>query len=175
MALVGQSGSGKSTIIGLIERFYDPLKGSVKINGSDIRRFNLKSLRNHIALVGQEHTLFGGSIRDNILYGKENASEVEMIEDAKAANFHDFISSFEKGYETNCGDRGMQLPGGQKQHIAIARAIIKNPSILLLDEATSALDSQSEKMVQEAVHRIMVGRMSIVIAHRLLTLMSSKL
>eukprot|EP00253_Pinus_taeda_P015975 PITA_15975 len=173
MALVGQSGSGKSTIIGLIERFYDPVKGSVKIDGSDIRRFNLKSLRNHIALVGQEPTLFGGIIRDNILYGKESASELEMIEAAKAANAHDFISSLEKGYETNCGDRGMQLSGGQKQRIAIARAIIKNPSILLLDEATSALDSQSEKTVQEALDRIMVGRTSIVIAHRLTTIQNA--
>eukprot|EP00253_Pinus_taeda_P030909 PITA_30909 len=173
MALVGQSGSGKSTIIGLIERFYDPLKGSVKIDGSDIRSFNLKSLRNHIALVGQEPTLFGGSIRDNILYGKEKASEAEMIEAAKAANAHDFISSLDEGYETHCGDRGVQLSGGQKQRIAIARAIIKNPSILLLDEATSALDSQSEKIVQEALDRIMVGRTSIVIAHRLTTIQNA--
>eukprot|EP00253_Pinus_taeda_P026305 PITA_26305 len=173
MALVGHSGSGKSTIIGLIERFYDPLKGSVKIDGTDIRSFNLRSLRKHIALVGQEPTLFGGSIRDNIRYGKENASEVEMIEAAKASNAHDFISSLEEGYDTNCGDRGVQLSGGQKQRIAIARAIIKNPSILLLDEATSALDSQSEKIVQEALDRIMVGRTSIVVAHRLTTIQNA--
>lgn len=173
MALVGQSGSGKSTIIGLIERFYDPLKGTVRIDGRDIRTFNLRSLRKHIALVGQEPTLFAGSIKDNILYGKENATEVEMIDAAKAANAHSFISSLEEGYETNCGDRGVQLSGGQKQRIAIARAIIKNPSILLLDEATSALDSQSEKIVQEALDRIMVGRTSIVIAHRLTTIQNA--
>eukprot|EP00253_Pinus_taeda_P035790 PITA_35790 len=170
MALIRQSGSGKSTIIGLIERFYDPLKGSVKIDGSDIRRFNLKSLRSNIGLVGQEPMLFGGSIRENILYGKQKASEVEMIEAAKATHAHDFISSLEEGYETNCRDREMQLLGGQKQWIAIARVVIKNPSILLLDEATSVLDSQSEKIVQEALESIMVGRTSIVIAHRRTTI-----
>eukprot|EP01018_Ginkgo_biloba_P022724 Gb_08707 [translate_table: standard] len=190
VALVGQSGSGKSTIIGLIERFYDPLRGTVKIDGKDIKTYNLRCLRHHISLVGQEPTLFGGSIRDNILYGKENATELEMIEAAKAANAHDFISGLEKGYDTecgergvqfclekgydtDCGERGVQLSGGQKQRIAIARAIIKNPSILLLDEATSALDSQSEKVVQEALDRIMVGRTSIVVAHRLGTIQNA--
>eukprot|EP01018_Ginkgo_biloba_P022662 Gb_23626 [translate_table: standard] len=173
VALVGQSGSGKSTIIGLIERFYDPLRGKVKIDGIDIKSYNLRCLRHHISLVGQEPTLFGGSIRDNILYGKENATESEMIEAAKAANAHDFVSCLEKGYDTDCGERGVQLSGGQKQRIAIARAIIKNPSILLLDEATSALDSQSEKVVQEALDRIMVGRTSIVIAHRLGTIQNA--
>eukprot|EP01018_Ginkgo_biloba_P022721 Gb_08703 [translate_table: standard] len=168
-----QSGSGKSTIIGLIERFYDPLRGMVKIDGRDIKTYNLRCLRHHISLVGQEPTLFGGSIRDNILYGKENATELEMIEAAKAANAHDFISGLEKGYDTECGERGVQLSGGQKQRIAIARAIIKNPNILLLDEATSALDSQSEKVVQEALDRIMVGRTSIVVAHRLGTIQNA--
>ncbi|KAE8718229.1 ABC transporter B family member 15 [Hibiscus syriacus] len=155
-ALVGQSGSGKSTIISLIERFYDPLKGVVKINGRDIRSYNLRTLRKHIALVSQEPTLFAGSIRENILYGVSGETdESEVIEAAKAANAHDFIAGLAEGYETWCGDRGVQLSGGQKQRIAIARAVLKNPTILLLDEATSALDSKSEKVVQEAVERIM--------------------
>lgn len=170
-ALVGQSGSGKSTIIGLIERFYDPIKGVVKIEGRDIRTYNLRSLRRHIALVSQEPTLFGGTIRENIIYGtNENVDESEIIEAAKAANAHDFISGLKDGYETWCGDRGVQLSGGQKQRIAIARAILRNPSILLLDEATSALDSQSEKIVQDALERVMVNRTSVVVAHRLSTI-----
>eukprot|EP01018_Ginkgo_biloba_P022723 Gb_08706 [translate_table: standard] len=173
VALVGQSGSGKSTIIGLIERFYDPLTGKVKIDGRDIKTYNLRCLRRHIGLVGQEPTLFEGSIRENIIYGKENATEAEIIEAAQAANAHEFISCLDKGYDTDCGERGVQLSGGQKQRIAIARAIIKNPSILLLDEATSALDSQSEKVVQEALDRIMVGRTSIVVAHRLGTIQNA--
>ncbi|KAH7851776.1 hypothetical protein Vadar_016384 [Vaccinium darrowii] len=170
-ALVGQSGSGKSTIIGLIERFYDPLNGIVKIDDLDIRSYHLRSLRNHIALVSQEPTLFAGSIRDNITYGASNKiDESEVIEVAKAANAHDFIACLKDGYDTWCGDRGLQLSGGQKQRIAIARAILKNPTILLLDEATSALDSQSEKVVQDALERIMVGRTSVVVAHRLSTI-----
>ncbi|CAN6477724.1 unnamed protein product [Victoria cruziana] len=168
-ALVGQSGSGKSTIIYLIERFYDPIKGSIKIDGRDIRSYNLRSLRQHIALVSQEPTLFAGTIRQNIIYGKENATEIEVLEAARAANAHDFIGNLKDGYDTWCGDRGVQLSGGQKQRIAIARAIVKNPAILLLDEATSALDSQSEKAVQEALDRVMVGRTSVVVAHRLAT------
>ncbi|KAL4336298.1 hypothetical protein GQ457_07G002120 [Hibiscus cannabinus] len=170
-ALVGQSGSGKSTIISLIERFYDPLKGVVKIDGRDIRSHNLRTLRKHIALVSQEPTLFAGTIRENILYGVSGETdESEVIEAAKAANAHDFIAGLAKGYETWCGDRGVQLSGGQKQRIAIARAVLKNPTILLLDEATSALDSKSEKVVQEALERIMVGRTSVVVAHRLSTI-----
>jgi len=170
-ALVGQSGSGKSTIIGLIERFYDPLNGIVKIDDLDIRSYHLRSLRNHIALVSQEPTLFAGSIRDNITYGASNKiDESEVIEVAKAANAHDFIACLKDGYDTWCGERGLQLSGGQKQRIAIARAILKNPTILLLDEATSALDSQSEKVVQDALERIMVGRTSVVVAHRLSTI-----
>lgn len=173
IALVGQSGSGKSTIIGLIERFYDPLKGVVYIDGRDIKTLPLRTLRRHIGLVGQEPTLFSGTIRDNILYGKADASEAEIVEAAKAANAHTFISGLPHGYDTNTGDRGLQLSGGQKQRIAIARAIVKNPAILLLDEATSALDSQSEKIVQEALDRIMVGRTTIVVAHRLSTIQNA--
>ncbi|XP_021737872.1 ABC transporter B family member 15-like isoform X2 [Chenopodium quinoa] len=170
-ALVGHSGSGKSTIIGLIERFYDPLKGCVKIDGRDIRTYNLRSLRKHIALVSQEPTLFAGTIRENIIYGaSDNVDESEIIEAAKAANAHDFLSGLKDGYDTWCGDRGVQLSGGQKQRIAIARAILRNPAVLLLDEATSALDSQSEKIVQDALERVMVGRTSVVVAHRLSTI-----
>ncbi|URD72564.1 ABC transporter transmembrane region [Musa troglodytarum] len=170
MALVGQSGSGKSTVIGLIERFYDPLKGSVKIDGRDIKSYNLRSLRRHIGMVGQEPTLFAGTIRENIAYGTEGASTAEIEAAARAANAHDFISCLKDGYDTYCGDRGVQLSGGQKQRIAIARAILKNPAILLLDEATSALDSQSEKVVQEALERLMAERTSVVVAHRLSTI-----
>uniref|UniRef100_A0A7N2KZ72 ABC transporter domain-containing protein n=1 Tax=Quercus lobata TaxID=97700 RepID=A0A7N2KZ72_QUELO len=170
-ALVGQSGSGKSTIIGLIERFYDPVKGMVKIVGKDIRSYHLRSLRKHIALVSQEPTLFSGTIRQNIAYGaSDKVDETEITEAAKLANAHDFISGLKEGYETSCGDRGVQLSGGQKQRIAIARAILKNPSVLLLDEATSALDSQSEKVVQDALERVMVGGTSVVVAHRLSTI-----
>ncbi|CAL5185807.1 unnamed protein product [Lathyrus oleraceus] len=176
-ALVGESGSGKSTIIGLIERFYDPFKGTVTIDGRDIKSYNLRSLRKHIALVSQEPTLFGGTIRENIAYGAydDKVNESEIIEAAKAANAHDFISSLKDGYETWCGDRGVQLSGGQKQRIAIARAILKNPEVLLLDEATSALDSQSEKLVQDALERVMVGRTSVVVAHRLSTIQNCDL
>lgn len=170
-ALVGQSGSGKSTIIGLIERFYDPLKGEVIIDGRDVKSYHLRSLRKHIALVSQEPTLFSGTIRENIIYGvSDKVDELEIIEAAKAANAHEFISSLKEGYDTSCGDRGVQLSGGQKQRIAIARAILRNPVVLLLDEATSALDSQSEKVVQDALERVMVGRTSVVVAHRLSTI-----
>ncbi|XP_016180302.1 ABC transporter B family member 15 isoform X2 [Arachis ipaensis] len=174
-ALVGQSGSGKSTILGLIERFYEPMKGQVSIDGRDIKSYNLRSLRKHIALVSQEPTLFGGTIKENIAYGAcENdekvVSESEIIEAARVANAHEFIASLKDGYDTYCGDRGVQLSGGQKQRIAIARAILKNPEVLLLDEATSALDSQSEKLVQGALERVMVGRTSVVVAHRLSTI-----
>ncbi|XP_065031997.1 putative multidrug resistance protein [Musa acuminata AAA Group] len=168
-ALVGQSGSGKSTVIGLIERFYDPLKGEVRIDGRDVKSYHLRSLRKHIGLVGQEPTLFAGTVRDNIAYGTEGATEGEIEEAARTANAHDFISCLKDGYDTCCGDRGAQLSGGQKQRIAIARAVLKNPAVLLLDEATSALDSQSEKVVQAALERVMVGRTCVVVAHRLST------
>ncbi|MBA0630286.1 hypothetical protein Godav_002401, partial [Gossypium davidsonii] len=170
-ALVGQSGSGKSTIIGLIERFYDPLNGVVEIDGRDIKSYQLRSLRKHIAVVSQEPTLFAGTIRENIVYGaSDTMDESQIIEAAMAANAHEFISGLKDGYNTWCGDKGMQLSGGQKQRIAIARAILKNPAILLLDEATNALDSQSEKAVQDALEKVMIGRTSVVVAHRLRTI-----
>ncbi|CAA6670595.1 unnamed protein product [Spirodela intermedia] len=151
-ALVGQSGSGKS---------------HVKIDGRDIKSYHLRDLRRRIALVGQEPTLFAGTIRENIIYGAEKASEAEVEAAARTANAHDFISVLKDGYDTWCGDRGIQLSGGQKQRVAIARAILKNPAVLLLDEATSALDCHSESVVQEALERVMVGRTSVVVAHRL--------
>ncbi|XP_030553552.2 ABC transporter B family member 15-like [Rhodamnia argentea] len=169
-ALVGQSGSGKSTIIGLIERFYDPLRGTIKIDGREIRSYHLRSLRQHIALVSQEPTLFASTVKENIIYGVSRAvAETEIVKAARAANGHGFISGLKDGYDTWCGDRGVQLSGGQKQRIAIARAILKNPSVLLLDEATSALDGQSERAVQDALEGLMVGRTSVVVAHRLST------
>ncbi|XP_078443955.1 putative multidrug resistance protein [Wolffia australiana] len=169
-ALVGQSGSGKSTVIALIERFYDPAKGTVLIDGRDVRTYHIRELRRHVALVGQEPTLFAGTIRDNIVYGAEEATRAEVEEAARTANAHDFISGLKDGYDTWCGDRGVQLSGGQKQRIAIARAVLKSPAVLLLDEATSALDFQSERLVQEALERVMVGRTSVVVAHRLSTI-----
>ncbi|KAK1273583.1 putative multidrug resistance protein [Acorus gramineus] len=170
-ALVGRSGSGKSTVIALIERFYDPVKGVVRIDGRDVRSYHLRTLRRRIALVGQEPPLFAGTVRENIAYGcGGEASEAEVMEAARAANAHEFVACLREGYETRCGERGAQLSGGQKQRIAIARAILKDPAILLLDEATSALDGQSERLVQEALERVMVGRTSVVVAHRLNTI-----
>ncbi|KAL3723216.1 hypothetical protein ACJRO7_035403 [Eucalyptus globulus] len=170
-ALVGQSGSGKSTIISLIERFYDPLRGTIKIDGREIRSYHLRSLRQHIALVSQEPTLFAGTVKENIIFGVSPAvDEMEILEAARVANAHGFISGLKDGYDTWCGDKGVQLSGGQKQRVAIARAILKNPSVLLLDEATSALDGQAERMVQDALEGLMVGRTSVVVAHRLSTI-----
>ncbi|XP_065880631.1 ABC transporter B family member 13-like [Euphorbia lathyris] len=170
VAIVGQSGSGKSSIISLILRFYDPKIGTIRIDGCDIKTFNLKSLRRKIGLVQQEPALFSTSIYENIKYGNENASEIEIMKAAKAANAHGFISRMPEGYETNVGERGTQLSGGQKQRVAIARAILKDPAILLLDEATSALDTAAEKQVQEAIDRLMEGRTTVVVAHRLSTI-----
>ncbi|XP_059670315.1 ABC transporter B family member 19-like [Cornus florida] len=169
-ALVGASGSGKSSVIALIQRFYDPTAGKVMIDGKDIRRLNLKSLRLKIGLVQQEPALFATSIFDNIAYGKDGATEAEVIEAARAANVHTFISGLPDGYKTPVGERGLQMSGGQKQRIAIARAVLKDPSILLLDEATSALDAESECVLQEALERLMRGRTTVVVAHRLSTI-----
>ena len=169
IALVGPSGAGKSTIFNLILRFYDVDAGSICIDGHDIRDLTQRSLRSHIGIVPQETLLFGGSIRENILYGKLDASEDEMIEAAKSANAHDFIMELPKGYDSIVGERGIKLSGGQRQRVAIARALLKNPSILLLDEATSSLDSESEQLVQEALARLMRNRTTLIIAHRLST------
>ncbi|XP_061365672.1 ABC transporter B family member 2-like isoform X2 [Gastrolobium bilobum] len=170
IALVGQSGSGKSSVISLILRFYDPTSGRVLIDGKDITRLNLKSLRKHIGLVQQEPALFATSIYENILYGKEGASDSEVIEAAKLANAHNFISGLPEGYSTKVGERGVQLSGGQRQRVAIARAVLKNPEILLLDEATSALDVESERVVQQALDRLMQNRTTVMVAHRLSTI-----
>jgi ABC-type multidrug transport system fused ATPase/permease subunit len=169
VALVGKSGSGKSTITNLLSRFYSIEKGQISISGKNIEDITLNSLRKNIGIVPQEIILFGGSIRENILYGKPDASEEDIIKAAKNANAWDFISSFPEGLETTVGDRGIQLSGGQKQRIAIARTILKDPAILILDEATSSLDAVSEKTVQEAMDKLMLGRTSIIIAHRLST------
>ncbi|GAQ79040.1 ATP binding cassette subfamily B [Klebsormidium nitens] len=169
VALVGESGSGKSTVIALIERFYDPATGTVSVDGVDIKKMQLKWLRKHIGLVSQEPNLFSVSIRDNIAYGKENATDEEIEAAARAANAHSFIERLPERYGTQVGERGVQLSGGQKQRVAIARAILKNPRIILLDEATSALDAESEKLVQDALDKVMVGRTTVVIAHRLTT------
>ncbi|XP_073019752.1 ABC transporter B family member 2-like [Primulina eburnea] len=175
MALVGQSGSGKSSVIALILRFYDPTSGKILIDGKDIKTLKLKSLRKHIGLVQQEPALFATSIYENILYGKEGASEDEVIESAKLANAHNFISALPEGYSTRVGERGVQLSGGQKQRVAIARAILKEPSILLLDEATSALDVESERVVQLALDRLMKNQTTVVVAHRLSTIKNADL
>ncbi|CAA3029270.1 ABC transporter B family member 13-like [Olea europaea subsp. europaea] len=169
MAIVGQSGSGKSTVISLLLRFYDPTSGAILIDGFDIKSLNLKALRMRISLVQQEPVLFSTTIYDNIKYGNSGASEIEIMKAAKAANAHGFISRMPEGYQTRVGENGVQLSGGQKQRVAIARAILKDPSILLLDEATSALDTESEKQVQEALNKLMYGRTTILIAHRLST------
>lgn len=169
VALVGPSGAGKSTVAALALRFYDPVDGRVVIDGKDARDYDLTALRDRMAIVPQEVLLFGGTIRENIAYGKPDATQEVIEAAARKANAHDFISSFPQGYDTIVGERGIQLSGGQRQRIAIARAVLKDPAILILDEATSALDSESERLVQEALDKLMQGRTSIVIAHRLST------
>ena len=169
IALVGPSGAGKTTLFNLIPRFYDPDTGAVLIDGRDIRDITQSSLRQHIGIVPQETLLFGGSIRENILYGKLDADESEMMAAARSANAHDFIMALPNAYDTIVGERGVKLSGGQRQRVAIARALLKNPAILLLDEATSSLDSESELLVQEALGRLMQNRTTIIIAHRLST------
>lgn len=170
VALVGSSGSGKSTLASLTLRFYEPDSGEYLIDGKKSSDYELTQLREQMAIVPQDVLLFGGTIKENILYGKPNASEEEIISAAKQANAYDFIMSFPDKFETRVGDRGIQLSGGQRQRVAIARAVLKNPSILILDEATSSLDSESERLVQDALDKLMVGRTSIVIAHRLSTI-----
>jgi ATP-binding cassette, subfamily B, bacterial len=170
VALVGQSGAGKSTFMQLLLQFHFPTSGKISIDGQDIYSYDLNSYRSNFAIVPQEVILFGGTIRENILYGNPNATDVEIIEAAKQANAWDFISTFPDGLETVVGERGIKLSGGQRQRIAIARAILRNPSVLLLDEATSSLDAESEKVVQDALNKLMEGRTSIIIAHRLATI-----
>ncbi|KAF2308701.1 hypothetical protein GH714_013376, partial [Hevea brasiliensis] len=170
VAVVGGSGSGKSTIVSLIERFYDPNQGQVLLDNVDIKTLQLRWLRDQIGLVNQEPALFATTILENILYGKPDAAMDEVEAAASAANAHSFITLLPSGYNTQVGERGVQLSGGQKQRIAIARAMLKNPKILLLDEATSALDAGSESIVQEALDRLMVGRTTVVVAHRLSTI-----
>ena len=170
VALVGPSGAGKSTIIQLLMRFYDVTGGSLTVDGKDIRNIDLTTLRANIGVVPQEVLLFGGSIRENIAYGRPEATEADIIEAARKANAYDFIMTFPEGFDTLVGERGIKLSGGQRQRVAIARAILKNPAILILDEATSSLDSESEYLVQQAMDELMKGRTTIVIAHRLATI-----
>lgn len=173
VALVGQSGSGKSTIANLVTRFYDVNEGSIKIDGTDIKNLTKDSLRNLMGLVTQDSILFNDTVRNNIGLGKENAMDDEIIAAAKIANAHDFIMELPNGYDTNIGDSGNKLSGGQKQRLSIARAVLKNPPLMILDEATSALDTESERLVQDALEKMMMNRTSIVIAHRLSTIQNA--
>ncbi len=170
LAIIGPSGAGKTTLINLVPRLYEPTAGRILLDGIDVGRVTSKSLREQIGLVPQETQLFCGSVRENILYGKLNATEAELFAAARAANAHEFITRLPEGYETVVGERGVKLSGGQRQRIAIARALLKDPRLLLLDEATSALDNESETLVQEALERLMEGRTTLVVAHRLSTI-----
>ncbi|UCD10541.1 MAG: ATP-binding cassette domain-containing protein, partial [Nitrospinaceae bacterium] len=170
VALVGPSGAGKSTLVQLLHRFYDPVAGEIRVDGLPLKSVTLDSYLRQIAIVPQETLLFGGTIRENIEYAKEGATKDEIVLAAKAANAHRFIQECPEGYETVVGEKGIRLSAGQRQRIAIARAILKNPNILILDEATSALDNESEVLIQEALERLMRGRTSFVIAHRLSTI-----
>jgi ABC transporter fused permease/ATP-binding protein len=173
VAVVGPSGAGKSTLVSLLLRFYEPERGRILIDGRDAREYGLRELRSQMAVVPQEVLLFGGTILDNIAYGRPGASDAEIIQAARKANAHDFISAFPEGYQTRVGERGVQLSGGQRQRVAIARAILRDPAILILDEATSSLDSESESLVLQALDGLMRGRTSLVIAHRLSTVRSA--
>ncbi len=169
IALVGPSGSGKSTIAALLLRFYDPREGSIRFDGADVRSLNVDRLREQIGVVSQEPILFSGTIRENVLYGRPTASDSEVIEALESANAWEFVSEFPDGLQTVIGERGVRLSGGQKQRVAIARALLKDPRVLILDEATSALDVESESLVQAALERLMEGRSTLIIAHRLST------
>jgi ATP-binding cassette subfamily B protein len=173
VALLGATGSGKTTIINLIPRFYDPTEGKVTVDGHDLREITLESLRAQIGIVLQETTLFTGSIRDNIAFGKPDATQDEVVAAAKAAAAHEFITSFPEGYETSVGERGATLSGGQKQRIAIARALLLNPRILILDDSTSSVDLQTESQIQAALDQLMQGRTSFVIAQRISTVINA--
>ena len=174
MALVGSSGAGKSTLCSLIPRFYEVTGGTITIDGYDIKEVTLKSLRNQIGIVQQDVYLFAGTIYENILYGKPDASREEVIQAAKDANAHEFIMSFPDGYDTDIGQRGIKLSGGQKQRLSIARVFLKNPPILIFDEATSALDNESERVVQESLEHLAKNRTTFVIAHRLTTIQNAE-
>jgi subfamily B ATP-binding cassette protein MsbA len=173
LALVGPSGSGKTTLVGLLPRLWDVTDGAIRIDGTDLRDVTTASLRQQIGLVQQEAVLFGGTVRDNIRYGRLDATDAEVEAAARSANAHDFVSALPEGYDTAVGDRGQRLSGGQRQRVAIARAILKDPPILLLDEATSSLDNESERLVQDALDRLKEGRTTIIIAHRLSTIRSA--
>ncbi len=174
MALVGASGAGKSTLCSLIPRFYDVSGGAVRIDGQDIRKVTLKSLRSQIGIVQQDVYLFVGTVMDNIRYGNPEASREEVVEAAKNANAHEFIMNLPNGYDTDIGQRGVKLSGGQKQRLSIARVFLKNPPILIFDEATSALDNESERVVQESLEKLARNRTTFVIAHRLSTIRNAE-
>jgi ATP-binding cassette subfamily B protein len=168
-ALVGPTGVGKTTLVSLIPRFYDVTGGSISLDGRDLRDYTLDSLRKQISIVLQDVFLFYGTVRENLLFGRPDASEDEMVSAAQAANAHEFIMELSQGYETLIGERGIKLSGGQKQRLSIARAILKNAPILILDEATSSVDTGTEMLIQQALERLMQGRTTLIIAHRLST------
>src|SRR5690606_3643256 len=171
IALVGPSGAGKTTMMALLQRLYDPTSGVIRVDGMDLRRLKQRSLRRHIGAVLQDALLFNDSVRNNIAYGRPGASQQEIEAAARAANAHEFIMRLPQGYDTNVGERGCNLSGGERQRVAIARALLKDPPILVLDEATSALDAESEALVQEALARLIRGRTTFIIAHRLSTVL----
>ena len=170
IALVGPTGAGKSTLVNLLPAFYEATSGRITIDGQDISRVSLESLRSNISVVSQEPFLFNGTVRENILYGKLDATEAELIAAAKAANCHDFITRLSEGYDSRVGERGVKLSVGEKQRVSIARALLKSAPLLILDEATASVDTATERLIQEALERLMTGRTSFVIAHRLSTI-----
>jgi ATP-binding cassette subfamily B protein len=175
VALVGPTGVGKSTLVSLIPRFYDLTSGSIKLDGRDLREYTLDSLRGQISIVLQDVFLFYGTVRQNLLFGKPEASQDEMVAAAQAANAHEFITDLPQGYDTLVGERGIKLSGGQKQRLSIARAILKDAPILILDEATSSVDTETEQLIQQALDRLMQGRTTLIIAHRLSTVRKADL